>query len=254
MVYAFLKVKAQMKITFIILNFHRVFSFGFQVHALIGDSVYKLLPIEVQTNLSILLEGISFGEASVWADKIKRNREYLWTKQIHYYNGAPKSNDDPPNKCIFNESFPLSKPNENPINLLDALEKYKPPIQSAFQLKMFLHLMQDLHQPLHLTGKFRGGNDVSIRVKKRTYSLHSFWDSGLYKLSPSYTFQPLSCEPFDLKKWANELYSENCKLIWHYDDPDYLEKSKELLKEVIEFSVMRTACALGASQRIPDYL
>lgn len=39
--------------------------------------------------------------------------------------------------------------------------------------------MGDLHQPLHLTGRARGGNDAVFKFEGHIRSLHSTWDGGL---------------------------------------------------------------------------
>lgn len=46
-------------------------------------------------------------------------------------------------------------------------------------LRFLIHLMGDLHQPLHLTGRDRGGNNARFRFEGRVRSLHSVWDSGI---------------------------------------------------------------------------
>ncbi|KAI9187977.1 hypothetical protein H9P43_002368 [Blastocladiella emersonii ATCC 22665] len=44
-------------------------------------------------------------------------------------------------------------------------------------LKFLVHLVQDVHQPLHLSGRDRGGNDAVAHFGRRTTNLHSVWDS-----------------------------------------------------------------------------
>lgn len=39
--------------------------------------------------------------------------------------------------------------------------------------------MGDAHQPLHLTGRARGGNDIEVRYEGRLAKLHTVWDSQL---------------------------------------------------------------------------
>lgn len=44
-------------------------------------------------------------------------------------------------------------------------------------LRFMVHLFGDAHQPLHLTGRARGGNDIWIRFEGRKAKLHSVWDT-----------------------------------------------------------------------------
>lgn len=50
---------------------------------------------------------------------------------------------------------------------------------SDIPLRFLIHFMGDLHQPLHLTGRDRGGNNAMFRFEGRARSLHSTWDSGI---------------------------------------------------------------------------
>jgi len=46
-------------------------------------------------------------------------------------------------------------------------------------LRFLTHYMGDAHQPLHLTGRARGGNDIPVRFEGRYAKLHTVWDSLL---------------------------------------------------------------------------
>ena len=50
----------------------------------------------------------------------------------------------------------------------------------AFALKFLVHLIGDLHQPLHCEdNNDRGGNDLHVIFHGQPENLHSLWDSGL---------------------------------------------------------------------------
>lgn len=42
-----------------------------------------------------------------------------------------------------------------------------------------MHFIGDVHQPLHLTDRERGGNDDPVRFEGRRFNLHSVWDGAL---------------------------------------------------------------------------
>ena len=47
-------------------------------------------------------------------------------------------------------------------------------------LKSLLHLVGDIHQPLHVgNGNDKGGNDVKIKYFWKDSNLHRIWDSGM---------------------------------------------------------------------------
>lgn len=46
-------------------------------------------------------------------------------------------------------------------------------------LRFLVHFVGDVHQPLHLTDRERGGNDDFVRFENRKINLHSLWDTAL---------------------------------------------------------------------------
>ena len=46
-------------------------------------------------------------------------------------------------------------------------------------LRWVVHFVADLHQPLHVVGEDRGGNDVLVRFPGRHTNLHRLWDGDL---------------------------------------------------------------------------
>ena len=50
-------------------------------------------------------------------------------------------------------------------------------------LRFFVHLVQDLHQPMHVADRRdRGGNDLHLRYGRyENTNLHQLWDSGLFR-------------------------------------------------------------------------
>src|SRR5205823_2530085 len=54
------------------------------------------------------------------------------------------------------------------------------PISAETALRLLVHFMGDLHQPLHIGGADRGGNQVPINWMKRwETNLHSTWDDEM---------------------------------------------------------------------------
>jgi hypothetical protein len=54
------------------------------------------------------------------------------------------------------------------------------PKTEAEKLKMLIHMVEDIHQPLHVgTGTDKGGNDVKIEFFGQPTNLHALWDSGM---------------------------------------------------------------------------
>jgi hypothetical protein len=58
----------------------------------------------------------------------------------------------------------------------------------SIALRIFMHLVGDVHQPLHATSRWtknhpkgdKGGNKFLIKRHKSVKNLHSLWDSGVF--------------------------------------------------------------------------
>ncbi|KAL2919723.1 hypothetical protein HK105_200637 [Polyrhizophydium stewartii] len=143
-------------------------------------------------------------DAAPWADEIKSDHSYDWAKHLHYVN--PKD-DNPPEKCTYHPG-----PDDCPDGcVVTAITNYtmrlvQPAAAAAAAagiaaasaeggagaaipdrdareeaLKFLLHFIGDLHQPLHATGRDRGGNSVRVRFAGRLVSLHAVWDSLMFE-------------------------------------------------------------------------
>jgi hypothetical protein len=63
-------------------------------------------------------------------------------------------------------------------NSLDLLT-YTYALHSGISLRFLVHFLGDVHQPLHLTNRERGGNGDPVRFEGRLMNLHSLWDTAL---------------------------------------------------------------------------
>uniref|UniRef100_V5E7W7 Nuclease S1 n=1 Tax=Kalmanozyma brasiliensis (strain GHG001) TaxID=1365824 RepID=V5E7W7_KALBG len=110
-----------------------------------------------------------------WPDTIRTH--YPWSGQLHYVNPI---DDHPPHQCLYGETGWSS-----PDNVLTSLVNYTSRVvteqgwERDMALRFMVHLFGDAHQPLHLTGRARGGNDVWVRFEGRKARLHSVWDTLL---------------------------------------------------------------------------
>ncbi|KAJ9477738.1 hypothetical protein PHBOTO_001318 [Pseudozyma hubeiensis] len=110
-----------------------------------------------------------------WPDTIRSR--YPWSGQLHYVNPV---DDHPPSKCYYGETGWTS-----PNNVLTSLVNYTSRVvtetgwERDMALRFMVHLFGDAHQPLHLTGRARGGNDVWVHFEGRKARLHSVWDTLL---------------------------------------------------------------------------
>ncbi|KAI3642177.1 hypothetical protein MP228_011732 [Amoeboaphelidium protococcarum] len=122
---------------------------------------------------------------STWADQIKRSAKYRFTSQLHYVNPL----DNEPQKCSYNyaRDCPIKFEGDRfGTCIVGALKNYTQRLLTSDDisvqieaLKFIVHFVGDIHQPLHASGRQRGGNDYSVRFFNAKSNLHAVWDGLL---------------------------------------------------------------------------
>ncbi len=167
----------------------------------------------------------------------------------HYHNIVRR--DKTNSQCEFvNRGKLLDR-----LILLDAVLKSSiSKRQEALLLSFQIHLIQDLHQPLHTLTKLGascthdfGGNRTCVEYKTNgqcKLNLHRYWDSGFGvfdRLNISTLDSALKNageNNFSPEKWAAE-NSEFYDHIYHLDNLRYHEASKELVRKRLSLAVRR---------------
>jgi nuclease S1 len=121
-----------------------------------------------------LLGGETLAKVSTWADSIRRDRPT--TGPWHYVNIPVYDSVYRPEK-VCTEGCVVSAFEAQVAILAD---RSRPDAERAEALKWVVHLVGDLHQPLHAGDRGdRGGNDVRITYDTLPGNLHGLWDTGL---------------------------------------------------------------------------
>ncbi|KAF8581284.1 phospholipase C/P1 nuclease [Ramaria rubella] len=113
------------------------------------------------------------GPIAAWADKIKwANR---WSSNLHFVNPV---GDHPGNHCSFGERGWEGAPGVNVLGGIRNTSAWMRDGKSGTEeaLKFFVHFMGDMHMPLHLTGRNKGGNGDRVRWDGRQAKFHAVWD------------------------------------------------------------------------------
>lgn len=178
-------------------------------HRVIGEIAQEELSGKAKRAIDKLLDGKSLASISNFADEIKADSRYREFSAWHYVNIAPGkdySTDEASkygdlvvgiDKCIAMVS------NEGNTTA-----------DRVFYLKMLVHLIGDLHQPMHV-GRVedKGGNDIQVQWFGRGSNLHKVWDSNMindYGLSYSELANTLP----KLDKRATKRLQEGTVLDW----------------------------------------
>lgn len=133
----------------------------------------RLSPTARAAIVALLEPGETLVDASTWPDEVRgrRPRTGAW----HYLNLAvdsPRGTETGvPDVGVVGKIDEFSRRLADPTaSLLERREA----------LRFLVHLVQDLHQPLHVGDRGnRGGNDLQVRFFDRSSNLHRVWDSEL---------------------------------------------------------------------------
>jgi hypothetical protein len=179
------------------------FSWGDEGHEIIARIADLYLEPAVRTKVAWLLAGDASGltrstdmaAEATWADKFRdsdRNSSqshYRQTQAWHYID-IELDRPDADAACLRHPALPAGTPaSQGPAQdcIVDKIEQFRrelhdtatAPQERRLALQFLLHLIGDLHQPLHAANHHdHGGNDVRVATAgTRAGTLHHYWDT-----------------------------------------------------------------------------
>ena len=144
-------------------------------HRVVGAIADEYIKPSTKRALKQLLDHESLALVSTYADEIKSDERFDKFKPWHYVN------------MPLNSSYEASEKNPEG-DLVTGIVYCKSIItdansskeDKAFYLRMLIHLIGDLHQPMHIGLKSdRGGNDLLVEWKSSPSNMHRVWDTDL---------------------------------------------------------------------------
>ena len=161
-------------IFFLFLSF-QVFGWGVTGHRTIGEVADNHLSKKVRKKITTILGHETPAVVSTWMDQIRSYDEYDHTYDWHWVTiptgqTYESSEKNPKGDIIMTIERLIAELKEG------GLTKQK----EAEHIKMLVHLVGDIHQPLHVgTGTDRGGNNEKVEWFRTESNLHRVWDSGM---------------------------------------------------------------------------
>lgn len=153
------------------------FAWGPEGHRIVAQIAQSKLTPKAQSEIKILLNGKGLPEVANWADSIKGQREWAFTKPWHFvdiadgetYEHSHQSPDGDAIKAI--------------TQMVEVLKKRSASLLDRQQALMFIvHFVGDIHQPLHVgRPDDQGGNAVKIVFQGQQTNLHALWDGGMIR-------------------------------------------------------------------------
>lgn len=157
--------------------------------------------------------------AAVWMDDIRSDSNYDYTSTWHW--------------VTIPDGMTYEETDKNPDGdilwaletlIADLKEGGLSPKEEHDKLKMVVHMVGDIHQPLHVgTGDDRGGNDVRVQWMGDNSNLHRVWDSNMIESRQmSYTEISHNIDVIDqdrVEEWQNATVRD-----WAYESREYRDQ------------------------------
>lgn len=172
-------------------------------HRVVGDIAADYLSAKTQKEVKCILGHESMAIAGTWMDEIRSDPAYNYTHDWHW--------------VTIPDGMTYEQTEKNPDgDLIDAIltiiedlsEGDLTAKEEEGKLKMLIHLVGDIHQPLHVgTGEDRGGNLIDVEWFNEPSNLHRVWDSEMIddsKLSYTELSSSINHPSEDqIKRWQN---------------------------------------------------
>jgi hypothetical protein len=187
-------------------------NWGVTGHRAIGVIADKHLTKKAKKQITKLLQGESLAFVSTFGDEIKSDSRYDKFYAWHFVNFP------------FNSKYEDSERNPkgdivSGINFCIQILKDKNSSQAdkVFYLKFLVHLIGDLHQPLHVgRAEDKGGNDIKVKWHYKKSNLHRVWDSEMIE-SWNMSYTELASNAIGLGKEQINSYQKGTVMDWTYE-------------------------------------
>jgi len=191
-------------------------------HRTTGEVAQQHLSRKARKAIDKLLNGQSLALVSTFGDDIKADRQYKKFSAWHYVNfpADKKYGDETPS-----ENGDLMTGIEKCIEIVKDEKSSRE--DKAFYLKLLVHLVGDLHQPMHV-GRLedKGGNDIQVQWFNEGSNLHRVWDSNMIDdYGMSYT---------ELAESLPRLTKAQKKFIQQGTIYDWVEESQDIANELYD--------------------
>ncbi len=154
---------------------HGALAWGVMGHRVIGQLAEEKLNDKVLAQVQKLLGKDNMADASLWADIVKSNPERNFQFKWHYA------------RIEDGQTYKQSKQKDIvwAINLMIGIlknEQSHEKINKTQALKLLIHFVGDIHQPLHASREIdHGGSKIKVKFfsDPQLYNLHRIWDSTI---------------------------------------------------------------------------
>ncbi len=191
-------------------------------HRTTGKIAEMHLTKKAKKKIDKLLKGESLAFVSTFADQIKSDRKYDKYYSWHYVN------------MPFDVSYEESEKNPKG-DIITGIQKCLDVLKSktsstedkVFFLKMLVHFLGDLHQPMHIgRAEDKGGNTIQVQWFGKGTNLHRVWDENM--------IEEWKMSYVELANNAEDLSKEQVKAIQKGSIIDWVNDTRTLTKKTYE--------------------
>lgn len=207
----------------IIFSAEQAYSWGLTGHRTVGKVAQQHLNKKTKKRLKELLVHESLAVVSVWMDDQKSNPDFRHASDWHWVT-IPEG-----------KTYAETEKNENG-DVIQTLNRIIAELKSGtltkeqevMNIKILVHLVGDIHQPLHVgAGEDTGGNAVKVKWFGDDSNLHRVWDSNMIDSKKfSYTELASSIDHVDPK--IIKLWQQDDILVWAKESMDLRSQVYEL--------------------------
>lgn len=197
------------------------FAWGPKGHDVVAYVAECHLSKRAAAQLDELLGGYSPVYWANWLDNASNTPQYRYTKTWHYMN--------------IDEGKDIETMEREPKgDLLTALEGIIAGLKShklsreneSLYVKMLIHLIGDLHCPMHAGRKTDlGGNRIKVRYFGKESKLHSVWDSSIVESAHRWSYS-------EWQQQCDRLSKEEAERVCQGSITDWFRETVEICRDV----------------------
>jgi hypothetical protein len=160
-----------------------VFGWGGKGHNVIAGIAEAHLNVKTKREVRKLLKGRTMIYYSMWLDEIRSDSAYAYTRTWHYANVDKGKTYETQVKEPSGDVITATLLSINQLK-----NKNLPDSVRSMHLKFLIHLIADLHCPVHAgRATDRGGNEYQIIWKNEKTNLHRLWDDLIIGAARNWT-------------------------------------------------------------------
>ncbi|WP_245845694.1 S1/P1 nuclease [Mucilaginibacter xinganensis] len=154
-------------------------AWGTQGHRICGQIADSYLTPQARKAIKEILGDESIAMASNWADFIKSDPDYSYLYNWHFID-FDKAYTYPEMQEYLVHDTSVDAYTKITFMIAELKKKDLAKDKKLLYLRMLIHVIEDVHQPMHTAHTDdKGGNDFKVNWFSTPTNLHSIWDSQL---------------------------------------------------------------------------